>query len=347
MTELALAACVRWVDLVALAALVGGLALDAIVLPPSLAIDARARRRLARATAAAVGTLAAASFAEAAMRAHTMAGGGAGAVLAALPLVMRATHFGHVWCLRAVGLAAVAVLAMAQGRLGRGVALAIALGVAFTTTLTGHAADGGDATAAVVVDWLHVAAASVWTGGLFGLALVVLPAARTSPDAAPIGAIVRRFSRLAAVCASVVLASGAYNAWTSLDAIAALWTSAYGRVLAAKLVVVAGVLGVAAVNRYRLVPAFASGSEVTAAGARGATDARRATAALSISVAREAALVLVVFACTALLGQLSPQHHEGGHDHAAATRGRRERRVSRVDVPGSRDSAHGVRTRRE
>jgi putative copper resistance protein D len=310
-SEVAVGACVRWLDLLALAAVVGGLALEGVVLPSSVGADAPSRLRLARATTAALLALAGASLAEVVVRAHTMAGGDARAALAAVPLVLRMTHFGRVWCLRAAGLAALLLLRTMRARVGSGIALAIAFGVALTTTLTGHAADGGDATAAVLVDWLHVAAASVWTGGLFGLVLAVLPAARESPDASWVGETVRRFSRIAAVSAAVVLASGAYNAWTSVAAIAALWTSAYGRVLAAKLALVAGMLGVAAVNRYRMVPAFAPAADDAGT--------RRAAVALATWVVREAALVLVVFACTALLGQLPPPRHDAGThapDHA-------------------------------
>ncbi len=313
--EVALAASVRWLDLTALAGVVGGIALETIVLPGPSADDARTRRRLAVVVGIGLVALAVAGGGELLVRAHTMADGDGRAALAAAPLVLRMTHFGRVWCLRAGGLAVLALLRTSRARTARGIALAIALGLAVTTTLTGHAADGGDATLAVLADWLHVAAASVWTGGLFGLALAVLPAARDAADPSWIGATVRRFSRLAAVCAALVVASGAYNVWTSVNAVAALWTSAYGRVLVAKLLVVGGVLAIAAANRYRMVPALAPPK---AAGNDAGTPP--AVAGIASWVARETALVLVVFACTALLGQLPPPRHDaaahGAPDHA-------------------------------
>jgi hypothetical protein len=60
-----------------------------------------------------------------------------------------------------------------------------------------------------------------------------------------------------------------------------------------------------------MVPAFAPAADDAGT--------RRAAVALATWVVREAALVLVVFACTALLGQLPPPRHDAGThapDHA-------------------------------
>ncbi len=63
-----------------------------------------------------------------------------------------------------------------------------------------------------------------------------------------------RFSRLIPVPLAVLVATGSYLAWLQLDRPDALWTTRYGMVLAGKLVAVLGLLGLAAANRFVLVP---------------------------------------------------------------------------------------------
>jgi copper transport protein len=67
-----------------------------------------------------------------------------------------------------------------------------------------------------------------------------------------------RFSRLIPVPLAVLIATGAYLAWTQLDRPDALWTTGYGEVLAGKLAAVLVLLGLAAANRYVLVPRLAA-----------------------------------------------------------------------------------------
>ena len=164
------------------------------------------------------------------------------------------------------------------------------------------------------IRWLDLLALAAVVGGL-ALEVLVLPAGRESPQAAWVAAAARRFSRLAGVCAATVVVTGIVNTWTELDALSALWTSPYGRVLTAKVVLVLGTLTLGAINRYRVLPTFGS----TAEGARwanGVPARAGATPTLSTWVAREAVLVLLVYGCTALLGQLAPPRHRTGQHGA-------------------------------
>ena len=63
-----------------------------------------------------------------------------------------------------------------------------------------------------------------------------------------------RFSRVIPVPLALLVASGAWLAVVQLGRVDALWTTSYGQVLACKLAAVAALLGLAAANRYRLVP---------------------------------------------------------------------------------------------
>ena len=300
--ELLLPTVVRWLGLLALAALVGGLVVDLLVLPRGVAALAPARESLRRWTTAAVVVLILTSVADAVARARVMSGGDLAQATAALPLVLTRTHFGAIWIARAAALALLLIVSASRAAAARAAGLALSVGVALTSSLTGHAADFGDLSPSVLVDWLHGVAATTWTGGLFAL---VLTMGRTQDawPAEPVGVAARRFSRLAGYCVLVVLASGIYNAWVQVPSFAALWTTTYGRALAAKIVLALAIVAIGAINRYRVLPRL---------GAKGSS------ARLSRLVAREALIAIVVFGCTAVLTESTPKRHEGHMSHIGA-----------------------------
>jgi putative copper export protein len=236
------ATLIRWLGLLALATLVGSGVLDLVVLPRGRAELAAVRHRLARGDVIAVLVLLVATAGELLMRSRTMSGGGIAPAIGAMPVVLERTHFGTIWIARATALVLLLALLPARLRWARGLALLLDIGVALTTSLTGHAADWGDFSFMVFVDWSHVVAAAAWAGGLVVLALAVLVDRHSWPSAL-LGEIARRFSTLAGWCLLVVVASGLYNCWVQLPAISALWTTTYGRALALKVVFV-GVVGI-------------------------------------------------------------------------------------------------------
>jgi len=123
-----------------------------------------------------------------------------------------------------------------------------------------------------------------------------------------------RFSRLAAWCVCLIVLSGLANAYIELATIPALWTSPYGRVLAVKVALALGTLALGATNRYRVLPALGRPG-LPGQGMRQSSDGDAARMLLSRYVAREAILVVAVFGCTAVLGELPPSRHGGGsHD---------------------------------
>ena len=283
----------RWVSLAALAGLVGSLVLADRVFPPDA--PERIRRPLARWSRSAAAILLIASGGELILRARTMSGGDLSTTLAVVPSVLGRTHFGTIWVARAVALGILVLAAGRRGRVAPGAALCLALAVALSTTLVGHAADQGDLSLAVLIDWLHVSAATAWIGGLFCLAVLVLPGAASWPRDR-VEPLVRRFSVLAGWCLAAVIGSGIYNGWTEIGSVRALWTTPYGEILGAKIALVLAIVALGAANRYAAVPRLAA-------------DPRAATARLSAYVAWEAALGLLVLGCTARLAQASPPRH--------------------------------------
>jgi copper transport protein len=316
-TEIFVSALVRWFDFAAFAALSGATGLDLAVLPRRAAELDGVRRRLRRVSGLAAITLVITSAGELGLRARTLAGGGIETTLTALPSVLGRTHFGTLWMLRAAALGLLWLLSRAERRFARWTALLPIAIVALATSLTGHAADRGDRSLAALADWLHVVASAAWTGGLLCLAYL----ARSEVERpARIGELARRFSRLAGICLLGVVASGSYNAWIELASVSALWSTGYGRILAVKLAFVLGLVAFGAENRFRVVPALSGGQGGLAARGFSAVRWRLGGAPVGHElrfwrlVAREAALALIVFACTALLVQSAPPRHR--HQHA-------------------------------
>lgn len=107
-------------------------------------------------------------------------------------------------------------------------ALVLALPLVGAPTTTGHALDRGLSRVNVVVDILHVAGASLWTGALLGLALTG-----------------RRELRLVLAGVLLLSATGVVRASYELLHVAQLWNTGYGRTLLVKsgLLVAAAAFG--------------------------------------------------------------------------------------------------------
>src|SRR2546426_3332505 len=253
--ELFIATIVRWLGLMALAAVMGCLVLDLLVLPREAAELAVARRRLRMLSAIAVAVLMVATAGELLARTRTMSGGDLAGVRAALPLVLTRTHFGTIWMARVAALSLLLLFSLLPSPPARATGLLLALGVTLTTSLTGHAADWGDRSFTVLVDWSHAVAAGAWTGGLFGLALGVLVDQPSWPPAL-LGAVARRFSRLAGYCALPRVATRGCHVWAPAPTLAALLTTTHRRVLVFKNALALTLAFLGAAHPYVILPGF-------------------------------------------------------------------------------------------
>jgi copper resistance protein D len=336
------AVVVRWLTLSALALVVGGLVLELVVMPGDARALGAARRRLRRCVIGGALLLMATTIGQLMLRAQVMSGGSMFAAIGVLSEVLLRTHFGGIWILRGALLIAVLITALAPTRGARWSALALASGVAATTSMTGHAGDWGDATASVGIDLVHMWAASAWAGGLMALMLAVLvDTGEWPPNLFP--RIARRFSTLAGWCLAIVIASGIYNAVIQVSTPAALLWTAYGRILSVKILLALGLAMLGAVSRYGIVATLGP-AEPTGVGARlfrrafrhlAPAQNRPASAALRRYVASEALLALIVFGCTALLAESTPARHAFKMQH--------ERTMSPADADDSRRPEHEER----
>ncbi|MHB8256170.1 MAG: copper resistance D family protein [Acidiferrobacterales bacterium] len=246
-------------DVLSVVAVLGLLACWLGVLPqaPVARVDAAMSRLLAMAavllTLSSVGILIA--------RTLEMEGGRWTGLLSALPIVLKVTHYGHIWSFR---LPALALLWYGWRKIGQHerrawpawLMVAAAAAIALTRSETGHPADNGDFTLAVWIDWVHLLAGSAWVGSLLGMSLAVFPQLLAQAQNPPLLAaeIFERLSRLAGFALGAVLLTGAYTAWHELGSWESLWDSQYGRILTVKLLLVAGMTALGARNRYGHLP---------------------------------------------------------------------------------------------
>ena len=152
----------------------------------------------------------------------------------------------------AAGLAAVSLAApsLVMRRLTGLIALAV---LAFAVSLSGHASTAPPEAITHRAVSVHVAAAAVWVGALVPLALLLAAGASETATRA-----LASFSRIVPWAVVALVLTGGFLAAVQVRAPAALWETDYGRVLLAKLALVAAMLALAAVNRWRLTkPALA------------------------------------------------------------------------------------------
>ena len=97
----------------------------------------------------------------------------------------------------------------------------------------------------------HLLAVAFWVG-----ALIPLHRAARRTDGA---SLLHRFGTVASGTVAVLVLVGLTFAWLMIGSLGGLFATAYGWTLIAKLVVVTGLLGLAAKNKLRDVPALASG----------------------------------------------------------------------------------------
>lgn len=154
-------------------------------------------------------------------------------------------------------------------------------------TVAGHALDRGRSWLEVPVDLLHVAAASIWLGGIVGLVLLLRRGGERD-------LLLRRFSNLAFASVFVLSATGVIRALSELRSVSQLWSTGYGRVLIVKTALLSLLVALGWLNRYRLIPHLSLG-------------------ALRRSVAAELLLFAGLVAAVGLLTDLRP-----GRDRVAS-----------------------------
>ncbi|MGY8664874.1 CopD family protein [Bradyrhizobium sp. UFLA05-109] len=180
-----------------------------------------------------------------------------------------------------IAMAAMLVAGLAlRGGQGARVLSAIALaGVGLSLASTGHAATAPLEALTRPAVFLHGLGIAIWTGALAPLVVLV-----SSPTTATLP-ILNRFSRIAVPVLAILALTGLTLASIQLESFTALVETRYGVILSIKLALVAALLALAALNRFRLTPALAK--------------SLKAAPALRRSIIAEGVLALAIFALVA------------------------------------------------
>lgn len=226
-----------------------------LLVGPALVLAALWPRRLprrgpARLAWAGLGLLVLATLADLWLQVPYTAGGGLFDVTSSGLGDVLGSTFGTAHLVRLGLLAAAAFLLrpLFAGPIGRtdGIILAILGGAAlFTWPLAGHPAASPAPAVSVVVDAVHLGSMAVWLGGLVMLAVFLLRRA----DERELGAILPIWSRWAALAVAALLLAGTVQGLIEVATPKALVETTYGRLLLAKIVLFALVVGVAAYSR--------------------------------------------------------------------------------------------------
>ena len=210
------------------------------------------------------------------------------------------------------------------------VALAIAgVGLAITPALSGHARSQSPAALLVPADVVHVVAMSAWLGGLAFLLLAVPAATRGLAPAERtrlLAATLRRFSPLALASVLALAVTGTIQAILEVQTLGALTGSAFGRAVLIKAVLLLVLIGVAAVNRRRVMPALARLAE----GGAAPGDAGRL---LRRTLRAEVLLIVAVLAVTGALTGYAPPGAEASGPVSV------EKRMGPIDLQLTMDPA--------
>ena len=173
---------------------------------------------------------------------------------------------------------------------------------ALLVSVTSHAGEEGLWSVANLVNWAHIVSTSLWGGAVVIYAWLVLPELlREGP--ARMGPLAERLSLLATAALAIVLLSGLYNGWRQMSAWSDLWTSDYGLVLSTKLALVAVMMVIGAINKFRWVPAL-----VIACG--GGADWRQPFARLRGVLRIDSVVFVAVLIAAVVLGMQAPPAHE-------------------------------------
>ncbi|RNL81331.1 copper resistance CopC/CopD family protein [Nocardioides marmorisolisilvae] len=205
---------------------------------------------------------------------------------------------------------ALAVTRSARGRIQAVLPLAAGAVALGSLALVGHSRSSGPAPMVITSDVLHVLAGSVWFGGLVGLALV-LRRLRAEPETAL--RTVDRFSMVATGLLVAVGASGTLLTWRILRSWHGFVDTSFGQTLLVKLALVAVVVVLAAINRWRLLPRLRR--EVGS----GATGAGPAVDRLRRAVRIEGLVLVGVLAVTGVLVDRTPERPQNTSASTAPT----------------------------
>lgn len=136
-------------------------------------------------------------------------------------------------------------------------AFAAAAATLLVPGISGHAGYTSPRGLTLPFDWVHLAAGSVWVGGLIGL-LVLWRSFPAERRVAGLVVCVPRFSNTALAAVIALIASGVGAAIIQVPTLSSLWETSYGQTLLVKIGLLTTAVVLAAVNLLRTKPRLAA-----------------------------------------------------------------------------------------
>ncbi len=217
-----------------------------------------------------------------AIRAAALTGNASAMVDPEMLGILWQTPVGTALFLRILGLSLILV-GLFTGRLIQSVAAIGCLIALGSFTQIGHVADASDFLLQVLL-LIHLLGISIWVGILFPLYQL----SSNPSQIVIIGEIAHRFGRLMVLFVPILLIAGGWLAYQLVSSFENLFTTGYGQTLLVKVAIVIGLLGLAAANKLRFVPALRAGDS-------------GALKHLKYSVLLEILLVVFILSTTAVL----------------------------------------------
>ncbi len=249
-------------------------------------LDAPSRRRIRRSIRLLAAASVLFSIAKVALMANSMSGDALGMFDVGLDRMILNTGEGRALVCRLLG-SALMIFGSSALRPRLPAAIVGSAAAATSFAWVGHVHALPRPGPALLVIAMHLLAAAFWLGAL--VPLLTLRGAGVSR----VAATAARFGALAVYAVSALLAAGICLLCLLLGNPSELWESAYGRFVLLKMLLVASLLGLAALNRWRLTPRILAGDA-------GAASALRKSIGLEIAVA--AGILIVTASMTTLAG---------------------------------------------
>lgn len=255
-----LQAASRWTALIGLAAAISAWPIWLFVIRPSLSpawhLARTATRRMRMYTTIAIVVALLGDVFAIAVQAAALT---EGSLVERIRSTLGDTRYGELWYLRIALLLALALTLQWAAwwwprRRPVPAVLALALSVAAATPFSyiAHAAALEEGRGpAIFADVLHILSASMWTGGILALVIILGPLS-VGLDAAlrrqVLSRVLPRFSTIALIAWSTLALTGSYAAWLHVGSLDALLDTGYGKALLVKLCLLVPILMLAAFN---------------------------------------------------------------------------------------------------
>jgi Putative copper export protein len=239
-------AVLRSVMLIGAVVAVGGMFCQYVIAAPG---NGRFTRRMHLLAVGALLTLLVATLAF--FAAHTLAITGR-LTTDALVAVARDTRLGQALIARAILTLITLLLSNQRPRWAPALSGVLIL---LTFSVSGHPAATATPLTSILLDWIHLAAAAIWVGGLAALALALHQTGEevnSAHNLHPFRTALTRFSRLALGSAAALAISGVIAALSYLRTVSDLWLTDYGRALLAKSVLFGILIGFGAYHALLL-----------------------------------------------------------------------------------------------